>query len=211
MGARWRWISAKTADCVALDATVYPFVPFDRWQIPWPVWACKGPDGGVHIDARVGRIDIRVAEPPNDQFEINWTCDFSVKVVARRWLSEIQDLVDGQHVFAGRVFLGAVGLEEWATLTAIQPPTLYGSEGRFKQCAICGATHTVLWGKLFFCGSETSGRRLIVNEHGIFVHEAEWTSREIRVPEGAFRPTWVPERVRIGAAKDRPPATYIGD
>lgn len=201
---RWRRATPKTDECVRLDLTAYPSVAHVHWQIPWPAWACKGPDGGVHIDARVGQIDIRVAEPPSDRFEINWTRNFGVHVVARRWLSELGDLIDGTSVFAGRLFCGSVELERWATLTSIQPPPLRCTEGHFKRCSTCGSVHTVIWGKTFFDRAETEGRKIFVNQHGIFIHEAEWSARNLRAPEGSFRPSWVTERASPPAMRKNP-------
>jgi hypothetical protein len=192
---RWRWFTPKTADCVTMDPQAYPLVPFDHWQVPWPAWACKAPDGGVHIDARLGRIDLHAAEPPNDHDELNWTCDFGVNIVSKGWFSALHDLVDEQSIFLGDLYVAGNRLEEWATLNAVHPPTLWAAEGRPKQCPTCGSIYTVLRGSLFFDPS-VAERRLIVNSQGIFVRQDEYVRRNVRTPRGAFEPS----RVKLSSA-----------
>src|SRR4051794_33178756 len=75
---RWFRYGLRTAGCVSLDVSAYPSTVYDRQVIPWPDWCCKAPDGGVHIDARVGAIDVHLIAPPEGADEFSWTCNFQV-------------------------------------------------------------------------------------------------------------------------------------
>jgi hypothetical protein len=86
---RWLWYSSKTSECVPSDRHAYPSTAYDDWRIPWPDWACKAPDGGVHGSSRVGQIDVHVSKAPSDRAEVTWTCDFQIRVISRRWLAEL--------------------------------------------------------------------------------------------------------------------------
>lgn len=184
----WFQYTPKTADCVPLDRDIYPTTVYDSWTIPWPDWACKAPDGGVHIDARVGRIDVHVARAPNSRDEINWTCDFGVFVVARKWFDAIEDLIDGSRVFLGSLHLRGAELPDWATIHEISPPTILTNNGNSKTCPTCGSVYTAIRGGVFFSDPAVLGRPLFVGRKGIFVREDEAIRRNLRTPTGAFKP-----------------------
>ena len=174
-----------------MDPAAYPSTIFNGTPKPLPAWVCKAPDGWLHVDQRLGRVDIDVAKPPTARIEINWTCDYGVRVLSRAWLSEIQDLIDESRTFVGEVRQGGRRLDNWATIHERTAPSLISSEGRGEICPICGATFTTLWGRIYFADSGVVGRPLIVNRNGIFVREDLALSRELRRPAGAYRPTVV--------------------
>jgi hypothetical protein len=184
----WLWYTPKTAKCVALDQEVYPATIYDRWTIPWPDWACKAPDGGVHINDRLGRIDIHVARPPNVYDEINWTCDFGVLVVNRKWFNDLEDLVDHSKIFIGNLYENGAELHEWGTVHEISSPSILTDKGNRKVCPICGSIYTAIRGGVFFSDPAVLGRPLIIGPKGIFVREDEVIRRNLRTPVGAFKP-----------------------
>lgn len=156
-----------------------------------PAWVCKAPDGGLHVDHRLGRVDIDVAKPPIARIEINWTCDYGIRVLSRAWLSEIQDLIDESRVFVGEVLRGGRRLDNWATIHERTAPSLISSEGRGKICPICGHVFATLRGRIYFADPSVVGRPLIVNGNGVFVREDLALSRELRKPAGAYKPSVV--------------------
>jgi hypothetical protein len=188
---RWLWYAARTGRCVPIDAAAYPSTIFNGTSTPLPAWVCKAPDGGLHVDHRLGRVDIDVAEPPTARIEINWTCDYGVRVLSRAWLSEIQDLIDESSIFVGEVRRGGRRLDDWATIHERTAPSLISSEGRGKICPICGHVFMTLWGRIYFADPSVVGRPLIVNGKGVFVREDLALSRELRRPLGAYKPSAV--------------------
>jgi len=147
---RWVWYAARTGRCVPLDPAAYPSTIFQGTPAPLPAWACQSPNGGLHIDHRLGRIDVEVAQAPASDVEINWTCDYGVRVLSRAWLSEIDDLVDGSAVSMGDVRRKGRRMENWATLHQAGAPRLFGSDGWAESCPICGNPFSVLRGRRFF-------------------------------------------------------------
>ena len=187
----WLWYSIRTPRCIPLDHRAYPSTIFDREIIPWPDWCCKAPDGGVHIDARVGVIDVHLAKAPSGRDEVTWTCDFGVLVVSREWLAQIEDLIDGQRIALGQVFVDDRILADWATINEAHAPRLLSSEGWSKVCPICGSPYATLHGKVFFTDPAVVGRPLIISADGIFVREDEVVRRQLRTPTGVYKPTLV--------------------
>jgi hypothetical protein len=185
---RWLWYSSKTSECVPSDRHAYPSTAYDDWRIPWPDWACKAPDGGVHGSSRVGQIDVHVSKAPSDRAEVTWTCDFQIRVISRRWLAEIEDLVDGSKICAGRLLLDGEELADWATLHEVNSPALFATEGRAKTCPICNHHYTTIHGSVSFLEPEVVGRSLILAGNGIFVREEEVVRRSLRTPSGVFKP-----------------------
>lgn len=183
----WLQYTQKTSDCVPLDRDAYPMTVYDHRTVPWPDWACKAPDGGIHIDNRIGRIDVHVAEAPNSRDEFNWTCDFGVFVVAKAWFSALEDLVDGSRIFLGTLYQNGVELSDWATIHEIAPPSLRSEKGASKTCPICGDFYTVFRGGVYFSDPAILGRSLVI-DRGIFVREDEAMRRNLRTPVGAFKP-----------------------
>jgi hypothetical protein len=188
---RWLWYAAKGSDCVPLDRTVYPSTIYDGRPMPWPPWACKAPDGGVHASSKRGSLDIHVSRAPSDHHEVTWSCEFTLWVLSRRWLAAIDDLIDGQRVCAGRLYFNGVELEDWATLHEVNSPALNASEGRAKTCPICNSHYTTLHGFVSFIDPTVVGRPLIITGDGIFVREDEVVRRNLRTPSGVFKPRWI--------------------
>ena len=185
---RWLWYASKTSECVPLDRDAYASATYDRSPIPWPDWACKAPDGGVHASSRVGPIDVHVRKAPSDHYEVTWTCDFQIRVVSRRWLAQIEDLVDGHRVCTGRLVLNGDELLDWATLHEVNSPALFASEGRAKTCPVCNHHYTTIHGSVSFLDPEVIDRPLFLAGNGIFISEAEVAHRNLRTPSGVFKP-----------------------
>ncbi|WP_293901113.1 hypothetical protein [Phenylobacterium sp.] len=185
---RWLWYSSKTPKCVPLDRDAYPSTTYDGMPVPWPKWACKAPDGGIHASSSVGQIDVHVSATPRDRDEVTWTCDFQIRVVSRQWLAEIEDLVDGRKVCVGRLYLRGKELKDWATLHEVNSPALFASEGRAKTCPICNHHYTTLHGSVSFLDRAVADRPLILAGNGIFISEAEVARRNLRTPSGVFKP-----------------------
>lgn len=186
---RWLRYALRTAKCVPLDPAAYPSTVYDSEVIPWPGWCCKAPDGGVHIDARLAAIDVHLLRGPSGPDEVSWTCNFQVLLASRRWLAQIEDMIDGQRVALGQVFVDGRLLSEWATVNEAYAPGLFSSGGWSKVCPICGHVYATLWGKVFFTDPALAGRPLIVASSEIFVREDEAIRRGLRAPVGAYKPT----------------------
>lgn len=201
---RWLWYAARTGRCVPLDSAAYPSTVFQGETTPLPVWVCRSPNGGLHIDHRIGRIDVDAARAPAAGIELNWTCDYGVRVLSRAWLSEIQDLVDETTVFVGDVRRKGRRMENWATLNQQGAPRLFGSEGWADTCPICGSSFSVLRGRLFFADPSVRGRPLIVSRQGVFVREDLALARNLRRPAGSFKPGIVRFLANPPALKPRP-------
>jgi len=201
---RWLWYAARTGRCVPLDPTAYPSITDQGEATPSPPWVCRSPNGGLHIDSRLGRVDIDVAKAPPANIEINWTCDYGVRVVSRAWLSEIRDLIDEGTIFVGDVRRKGRRMENWATLNQTGAPRLLGSEGWADSCPICGQPFSVLRGRLFFADPGVRGRPLIVNGQGVFVREDLALGRNLRRPTGSFKPSVVSFLANPPALKPRP-------
>lgn len=189
---RWFWYASQTADCVPLDSDAYASTTFDGEVIPFPDWACKAPDGGVHMNAELLRIDVSVAAPPNSRDEINWTCQYSVRLVAHSWLDKIRNLVDERRIGIGAIYFNGKVMDGWSTLHERRPPPLLATEGRAIACPLCGDSYTVLHGREYFSDPTVIGRPFIVNRNGLFVREDIALSRNLRTPRGVFEP-WIVE------------------
>jgi len=188
---RWLWYTPRTADCLPLDPEAYPSTVYDGEVVPWPDWACKAPDGGIHVDARIAAIDVHLARAPTGRDEFTWNCDFQVLLATRQWLSQIEDLFDGRRVALGQVFVGGKALPDWATINESHATELFSSGGWSKVCPICGRISSVLRGKVFFSDPRIQGRPLIIASNEIMVREDEVIRRGLRTPIGAFKPSLV--------------------
>ena len=190
----WLRYDVRTPDCVPLDREAYPGDVYEGRPVPWPPWACRAPDGGIHKDSRIGQIDVHIATPPKKKDEISWTCEFQVLLISRRWLEQIEDLIEPSKTFAGRVFQKGQELADWATLHERSPPLVMMKEGWRKSCPICGEDHNVIYRGVFFADPAVLGRRVIVNGEGIFVRKEDAETRDIKPPAGGFRPVTVQYR-----------------
>lgn len=185
---RWLWYAPKTRVCVPLDLAAYPTTGETE---PFPSWACQSPNGGIHIDRRVGRIDVEVAKAPTSRIELNWTCTYHVRVVSRAWLNDIRDLIDESRIGVGEIRRRGRALDGWATLHEADAPTLFGAEGWAQQCPVCGSVSAMVAGREFFADPRMVGRSLIVNSRGVFIREDLALVRNLRTPAGAFKPSVV--------------------
>lgn len=183
----WRWYTQKTATCVPLDLGAYPSTTFDGHPIPWPNWACRQRNGGVHLDDRRGRVDVHVAKRPLKQLDFTWTCDFHIHVVQNSWLNQIADLIDEKSSFKGLLYNEGEILAEWSTLHGHSWPTLMSTRGQTQICMNCGGVSHFRDGGVFFSDPAVLDRKLIVNGNGIFVREDEAARRDLRQPRGAFK------------------------
>jgi hypothetical protein len=174
-----------------LDGDVYPASVHDGRPIPWPPWACRAPNGGIHKDNRIGQIDVHLAAAPKKRDELSWTCEFQVFLIARTWLAEIRDLVDPSKTFVGRAFHKGEELADWATIHEVAPPLSMMKEGHRWSCPVCGEDCNVIYGGLYFADPAVLGRKVIVNGEGIFVRKEEAEQRGLRTPSGAFKPVTV--------------------
>lgn len=188
----WAWFAPQTSDCAPLDRRAYPSIEFLGRPIAWPDWACRAPDGGIHIDARRTRLDIHLAKEPKAKLEFTWTCNFGARLVARPWLSLIDDLIDEEDgIFTGEVLRGERTVEAWTSLHGRLAPPLLSSDGQVKTCPICGDVYSMLKGRTFFASPAARSKPLIVNRSGIFIRRDIFEQREIPTPVGAFEPSWV--------------------
>jgi len=185
---RWLWYDTETADCVSLDRSSYVETLFDGRSVPLPEWVCTAPDGGLHKNAGLLALDVDIAEAPNTRDELNWTCNYAVKLVAHNWLNEIRDLIDEERIGLGVLRQNGEVVSGWSTIHERRPPVLLATEGHVKTCPICGHSSTVLHGREYFSDPEVIGRPLIVNSSGLFVREDIARSRNLRTPRGAFEP-----------------------
>lgn len=186
--ARWLWYATKTSHCVALDRRAYAETTYDGIAVPLPDWVCQGPDGGLHVNAGLYRVDVEVAEAPGADDEFSWTCDYTVRLVAHTWLDEVRDLVDEGRMGLGVLRRNGQVIPGWSTIRERRPPTLMAMEGRSKTCPGCGSSYTVLHGREYFSDPDVVGRALIVNSNGLFVREDIARERQLRTPRGAYEP-----------------------
>ena len=186
---KWLWYAVRTPRCIPLDPRSYSSTVFDGEVIPWPNWCCKAPDGGVHVDARIGSIDVHLSKAPRGPDEVSWTCEFQVLIVSKAWLTQIEDLVDHEKVAIGKVIVDGEVLADWVTVNEPHAPRLLSSRGWSKTCPICGSIYATLWGKVFFTDPKITRRRLIIASNAIFVREDEAVARALRTPKGAYKPT----------------------
>ena len=188
---RWFWYASETSHCIPLDRTAYATVIIGGRPTPLPEWVCTAPDRGRHTNASFLAIDVDVAEPPNLIDEINWTCDYTVRMVARDWLDEIRDLIDEELIGIGTLRCEGRVLRGWSTLHERQPPTLHSTEGHSKTCPLCHHTDTVLHGREYFSDPAVLARRLILSGNGLFIREEIALERNLRTPRGGFEPVLV--------------------
>lgn len=192
---QWLWYASRTPDCLSLDRAAYPTSTYDGRPIPWPTWACRAPDGGIHASANLPSIDVQLAKMPSGQDQFTWTCEFQVRLLRMDWFAPIADLVDPERVAIGRVFVGRERLENWVTVHGRRPPLLLSRGGWTKRCPICGDPFSLRRGPVFFSDPAVLDQRLVVNDKGLFIREDEATRRGLRSPVGAFKPTRVQLRL----------------
>ncbi len=106
LGHSWLLYAVRTPVCAPLDRRAYPEAVYHDGVTPWPDWACRSPDGGIHTDNRLGSIDVNLAAMPTNRGQISWTCEFQVTLVARSWLSAFEDLIDPDKTWIGQVLVG---------------------------------------------------------------------------------------------------------
>lgn len=189
---RWVWYCLRTSNCVPLDPEVYPLTVYEGRTLPCPNWVCKRPTGGMHMNARLGQIDIHVSKAPTGRHEMQWSCEFQTSIVAKSWCEGFADLLAQEEVFLGKIFHNGTVLDQWFTIHQPSPPLLLSTEGRiYPTCPICGEEYTTLHGSVYFADRRALDRKVIVNFKGVFIREDEVINRGIRAPIGAFKPRLV--------------------
>ena len=207
--AAWLWYATRTPECAPLDRTAYPGDTYEGRPIPWPQWACRAPNGGIHKDNRIGRIDVHLSQRPRQRDEISWTCDFQVDLISRRWLEQIEDLIDPAKTCVGAVFLDGQEQADWVTLHEASPPLLMMKEGWRQSCPICGGDVSVIYSGVFFADPAVLGRKVIVNGYGLFVRKEEAEARGLKTPAGAYKPLRVQYRPEwVSKMRWREPPVY---
>ena len=205
----WLWYASRTPVCAPLDEDAYPTDVIAGRRVLLPQWACRRPNGGVHKDNRVGRIDVHIAARPRARDEMSWTCDYQVRLIARRWLDQIQDLIDPAQTHLGSVFLNGQEQTDWATLHEASPPLLMMKEGWRTSCPICGGDDSAIYGGVFFADPAVLGRKVIVNGYGLFVRKEEAEARGLKTPAGAYKPLRVQYRPEwVSKMRWREPPVY---
>ncbi len=185
---RWLVYSCRTSAYMSLDPSAYTSTLFDGRPIPWPPWACKAPDGGIHIDNKIDRFDVDLIKSPRRSLDFHWTHNFGVHIISDSWLDDIRDLIDESRTFLGDVRVGGKKISGWSTIHEPGAPPLLASAGTSKTCPICGSYYTTLWGKLSLGDQSAAGRPLFPNDNGVFIREDLVLSRNIRRPAGVFKP-----------------------
>lgn len=188
---RWIWYASQSERPVHLDAKRYPSVEFDGRLLPRPEWVCQADNGGLHVDARVGRIDVNVASRPISTMELNWTEPYALNVVARNWVDLWRDLIDPDQVFLGALLLDGRGIQEWVSIHGIRQPALKSKKMTERRCSHCGNLSTWTQGGEFFDASHLPDQMVLVNANGIFLREDVVRERGIRAPKGSSEPSYV--------------------
>lgn len=188
---RWVWYASRSERPVPLDEKRYPSVEFDGKPLARPEWICQGENGGLHIDARVGRIDVHVASHPVPSFELNWTDPFALHVVSSTWLNPILDLIDVGRVFFGTLFLDGHPIEGWSSVHGLNQPTLKSAGMTVRTCDRCGNVSTWTKDKEFFDDPNIDDQVLLVDGSGLYLREDAVRGRSLPPPIGSFEPSFV--------------------
>jgi hypothetical protein len=186
----WYWYASKS-DGVSLHRPAYKSIEFDNKPFPFPDWACKGPNGGVHIDARVGRIDVSVSEMPPNREEFSWTYEYGVPLFKRKWFELIQPIVERNDIEVGAVYLEDELRPDWVTIHSIEPPSLLCKQIIESHCSNCGGTQTWTRGRCYFDSTIGFDREIIMNRNGLFILKSIVESMGLRTPNKCFKPTLV--------------------
>lgn len=193
----WIWYASRSAHPVELCDRYYPSTLFDGRLIPRPSWICQSPNGGLHIDARIGRIDVNVKSIPETSTEITWTRPYTLNLFRRSWLDHIIDLIDNHAAFVGDVIVGRVSSAEWQTLHGRDQTVLLSKNANVFACPICGAIISWPKGKLYLQAPNIGDQRIIVPYQGILVREDIVIGRQLRTPHGSYRPTRIPLQTKV--------------
>lgn len=200
----WYWYASRTANAVRVDQKSYPSMLVAGDRLARPDWICTSSSAGIHIDARFGRIDVHVSEPPADRIEINWTKPFALKIIKKTWLGLIDDLFDPNRVFVGDVLLKEKPLAEWQTVHGICEPALRSKKETVAVCAVCGAVNSWPLGKAFFDAPDIDDQSVLVNGSGVFVRKDIVLERNLRRPHGSHKPElvgWKPTTDELSVKK----------
>lgn len=188
---RWVWYASQSERPVHLDAKRYPSIEFDGKQLPRPEWICRAENGGLHVDASVGRIDVHVASHPVSTMELNWTEPYALNVVARRWVESWRDLIDSNRVFLGTLFLDGHEIEDWMSIHGVEQPILKSTKMTVRRCNRCGNVSTWTRGNEFFDEPHIGDQIVLVNGSGIYLRDDIVRERDIHAPAGSFKPSYV--------------------
>jgi len=189
--AGWVWYASRSERPVHLDANCYPLIEFDGKQLPRPAWICQAENGGLHVDARVGRIDLHVAAPPIPSMEINWTEPYALNLVARSWADLWRDSIDPALVFLGKLILNGQEIEDWVSLHGLQQPALKSRKMTERLCSRCGNLSTWTHGGEYFDDPHIGDQIVLVNGNGVYLRDDLVQKYQIGAPAGSFEPSFV--------------------
>ena len=185
----WLWYATETDRCIPLDRQAYPSTMFAEQSYPFPEWACRSPNGGLHVNAHLDRIDLEIARAPDTQNEFTWSCEYTIFILSYDWLEEIEDLLRGSQIEPGNLLFKGQTLPRWRTLRSRRPPSLVAKEGYRAICPICGYSCSIIYEGECFSDHSALNAPVIVNDSGIFVREDIAIGRNLRTPRGAFEPS----------------------
>jgi hypothetical protein len=192
---RWVWYASRSERPVWLDAKCYPSIEFDGRELPRPEWICQAENGGLHVDARAGRIDVHVATRPVPTMEINWTEPYALNLVSKSWADLWRDLVDPDLVFLGTLLLDGQEIEDWMSVHGKRQPALRSKRMTEQLCNRCGNLSTWTHGGEFFNEPYVGDQVVLVNGNGVYLREDVVRERGIRTPAGSSEPSYVDWRV----------------
>ena len=169
----WLRYGVRTEGLVRLDRAAYASVPFGNAKELKPEWICQSPgNGGLHIHAAAGRIDVHIAEKPLSRVELNAIEGYSLTLIMTSWLKLISDLINPERVFVGDVILKGENLPDWRTVRSLAQPLLRSrKETLYSECPRCGnRTVFPVSGPLYFEEVQIAGEPLIATS-AIFVRQ----------------------------------------
>jgi hypothetical protein len=187
----WVWYASRSERPVHLDANHYPLIEFDGNQLPRPAWICQAENGGLHVDARVGRIDVHVTAPPIASMEINWTEPYALNLVAKSWAHLWRESIDPNSIFLGSLFLNGREIEDWVSLHGIRQPALKSRRMTERLCSRCGNLSTWTHGDEYFDDPHIGDQMVLVNGSGVYLRDDLVRKCHIGPPAGSFEPSYV--------------------
>jgi hypothetical protein len=205
----WLLYGVKTAGLVELDPAVYPTVYFPTsgpefpQYVPKPEWVCQSPNGGLHVNAGARRIDVHIAKQPISRVELNAIRGYDLDLIKTSWLDLILDLINPERVFVGDVILKDKILADWRTIRSLAQPLLRSrKESLSLVCPNCGHQRSYPHSRpLYLYDPQIAGEPVLATGNGIYVREDLAIARNLRRPQGAFRPSRVVLRPADAAGK----------
>jgi hypothetical protein len=187
----WLWYSSSSEYPVYLDGSRYRKIAFDGGWTPAPEWVCQAPDGGLHVDARIGRIDMDVLVRPPDEIDLNWNFEYQVYILSKKWINLFRDRLVAEGIATGQLRYSGRVLDDWVTIHQDHAPPLRSPNVAVKICPVCGNISTWPRGAPFFRDSEADAREIIANRSGVFVSADLVRRRNIATPAGSHVPMMI--------------------